>query len=120
MGRPLPRVLCSANRRARRSRRRCHWLLDRSEPAVFHARVGSAPCPRWPTCRNASSNSWVHSPLRVSDLEEEITLVDRLVEMVRVSSTLAHELSNDAIDRVIRLFLSKILGYRCVMKRELP
>src|ERR1700722_7408178 len=107
MGRPLPRGLYSANRRARRSRRRCHWLLDRSEHAVFHARVGSVPCPRWPTCRNASSNSWVHSPLRVSDVDEEITLVDRLVEMLRVSWTLAHEASNDAIDRVIRLFFEQ-------------
>src|ERR1700722_10727175 len=118
MGRRLPRGSCSASQRARRFHRRCRWLPDRSVLAAFHARVGSVPCPRWPTCRNASSNSWVHSPLRVSDVDEETTLVDRLVEMLRVSWTLAHEASNDAIDRVFRLFLSKILGYRCVMKRE--
>jgi hypothetical protein len=50
----------------------------------------------------------MHSPLRVSNLEE-MSLVARLVDVVRVLWTLAHDASNDAIHRVIGLFFEKHL-----------
>jgi hypothetical protein len=48
----------------------------------------------------------MHSPLRVSNLEE-MTLVAWLIDVNRVLWTLAHDVSNDGIDYIIRRFFQR-------------
>ena len=49
-----------------------------------------------------------------------MTLIVRLVDVVRVLWTLAHDVSNDAVHRVIGLFFEKYLLVQARDERQRP